>query len=327
MSAAPGHVTVPTSLPSACGGEPHADGSPRTDRLLPGSPEWLRVVSSSKVAAILGLSPYESPRSLWMKMRGELPSEPQTSAQARGKHLEAGLLDWYFADFPGLIRAGGETTVRRPDLPWAICSPDDIATDPRTGESFPVEAKTDGRGVFGESGTDQVPLHYVVQGMWTCHVGGWDRIVYTVLGPWLDRSEFVLRYDPTLAQEIEDRCRAFYESLTDDRAAPALDGTVATYEALRAVSVVGDGDWECPPSIARELCEAREGEEAAKRRHLLARSTVLDAMGDAKRVTCAGQVLGQKQATKSGRPALYPPRKAVDLDALPTTDTTEESAA
>jgi len=300
-----------------------------TDRLLPGSPEWLRTISSSKVAAILGLSPYESPRSLWMKMRGELPTEPQTSAQARGTHLEAGLLNWYFADYPGLTRVGGETTVRRPDLPWAICSPDDIATDPRTGDTYPVEAKTDGRGVFGEPGTDQVPLHYVVQGMWTCHVGGWDRIVYTVLGPWLDRCEYEVRYDPQLAADIEARCLAFWESLQGDGVPPELDDTLATYEALRAVSDVGEGDWECPPGIARELCEARTGVTAAEARHNLARSVVLQAMGDAKRVVCAGQVLGQKQKTKGGA-ALYPPRRPVDLDALPLidpTETSEETAA
>lgn len=296
-----------------------------TGRLLPGSPEWLRVVSSSKVSAILGLSPYESPRSLWHKMRGDIPPEPQTSAQARGTYLEAGILDWYFADYPGLTRIGHETTVRRDDLPWAICSPDDVATDPATGDSFPVEVKTDGRGVFGEPGTDQVPLHYVVQGMWTCHIGGWDRIVYPVLGPWLDRADYVVAYDPALAREIEQRCYAFYRSLGDDQAAPALDDTLATYDAIRAVAPIGDGDWECPPDLARDLCRARADIDTAQARHNLTRSRCLEAMGDAKRVVCGGQVLAQKQRTKSGT-ALYPPRRPVDLSLLPTTDS-EESAA
>lgn len=295
-------------------------------RIVPGSAEWLQTISSSKVAAILGLSPYESPRSLWLKMHGDLPADPQTSAQARGTHLEAGVLNWYFADHPGLQRLGGESTVERDDLPWAICSPDDVATDPATGEQFPVEAKTDARGVFGEPGTDEVPLHYLVQGLWTMHVGRWSKIVYPVLGPYLDRGDYVLEYEPLadLAADIEAQCFQFWLSVHDG-IPPELDGTAATYDALRTVTPVGDGDWECPPELARELCLSRADIAAAEARYNLARSRCLDLMGDAKRVVYREQVLGQKQKTKGGC-ALYPPRKDVDL-ALFTATTDTETAA
>ena len=64
-----------------------------TELIKPGSDRWNSLVTASKVSAILGLSPYESPRSLWHKMRGDIPAQPQTRAQARGTHLEAGILD------------------------------------------------------------------------------------------------------------------------------------------------------------------------------------------------------------------------------------------
>lgn len=294
--------------------------------LIPGSPEWLKTVSSSKVAAILGLSPYESPRSLWHKMHGDLPPEAQSSVQARGTHLEAGLLAWFFADHPHLTRLGGESTVRRDDLPWASCSPDDIATDPDTGESYPVEAKTDGRGVFGEPGTDEVPLYYLVQGLWTMHVGRWARIVFPVLGPYLDRADYTVEYGPLadLAADIEARCLAFYESLAADEP-PDLDGTVATYDAVRAVvPAAGEGDWECPPDLARELCQARADVADAVARETLAKSRVLEQMGQFKRAVCNGQTIGDKRKTAKGA-ALYPPRKDVDLDAL-IPATTKEAA-
>jgi hypothetical protein len=66
--------------------------------------------------------------------------------------------------------------------------------------------------------------------------------------------------------------------------------------------------------------------EAAERRYNLARSRVLEQMGDAKRAVCGDQVIGQKQKTKSGC-ALYPPRRPVDVTALPVIDTAEETAA
>ena len=39
----------------------------------PGSPAWTRRITATKVAAILGVSPWDSPRSMWAKMRGEMP--------------------------------------------------------------------------------------------------------------------------------------------------------------------------------------------------------------------------------------------------------------
>lgn len=298
-----------------------------TALIEPGHPGWATLITASKVSAVLGLSPWESPRSLWHRMRGELPPVDQTSAMARGLFLEDGIVRWFYADNPHLEQLG-KRTVTRPDLPWAAGTPDCVARDRDTGELIPVDAKTDARDTFGTPGTDEVPLPYVCQAMFVMHLGGWERFIFTRLGPFLERDEYEVAYDPALALEIEERCEAFYRSLSGD-VPPDLDDTLATYEALRAVSTVGDGDWECPPAIARELCEARTGLAAAEARHNLARSVALEAMGDARRIVCAGQVLGQKQPTKSGKPALYPPRKAVDLDALPLIDslTTESETA
>jgi hypothetical protein len=101
------------------------------------------------------------------------------------------------------------------------------------------------------------------------------------------------------------------------RPVPPLDDTAATYDAVRAVAPIGDGDWECPPELAHELCRSRADVDHAEARYNLARSRCIEQMGEAKRAVCAGQVLGQKQKTKSGS-ALYPPRRPVDLAALPT---------
>lgn len=304
-----------------------------TALIAPGTDEWLKLVTASKVSAILGVSPYESPRSLWHKMRGDIPPSAQTTVQARGHFLEGGVLDWFFADHPELIRAGGELTVCRDDLPWAAATPDDLATTADLRETFPVDAKTAGRGPsgedeaawWGEPGTDQVPLHLIPQAMWVMHLGGWKRFVFTRLGPYLDRDDYVVTYDAALAADIERRCHDFWQSLGSETP-PPLDDTTHTYDAVRAVATVGDGDWECPPELAHELCRSRADIDDAQSRYNLARSRCIDLMGDAKRVVCAGQVLGQKQKTKTGT-ALYPPRKAVDIDDLPAIDTPEAPEA
>lgn len=291
--------------------------------LQPGSEAWLQLVTASKVSAILGLSPYESPRSLWHKMRGDIPAQSQTRAQARGTYLEAGILDWFFADHPEYVsRHGQEQTITRDDLPWAAATPDDIATTD-DGERVPVDAKTVGRddGQWGEPGTDQVPLHLLTQAMWVMHLGGFRRFIFTRLGPFLDRTDYQVAYNEALAADIEDRCRAFHQSLADGPP-PDLDGTAETYAALRAVSPVGEGPWECPDSLARDLCQARADTADAEARYNLARSRVLDAMGDAKQAVWRGYVLGQKQRTKNGA-ALYPPRTNIPLSMFATPDAPE----
>jgi putative phage-type endonuclease len=297
-------------------------------RLQPGSPEWLTKVTASKVAAILGLSPFESPRSLWDLMKGRRPADDPSDEMLRGQFLEEGILRWFFARHPELTRIGAEQTVTRPDLPWAAATPDDISTDAR-GQRVPVEAKTDARGDgWGTPGTDEIPLYYLTQCIWTMHIGGWDRIHVAALGPFLELAEYEVRYDADLAKDIEARCLAFYESLMANEP-PPLDGHTATYESLRAVHPDIDPDLEVqiPPAAAWELLTAKQVEADAKTRHTLAKSVVLEAMGPARRATCAGQVIAQRQPTSSGKPALYHARKPVDLDALPTPDAPEAAAA
>jgi hypothetical protein len=302
-----------------------------TALIAPGTDQWLKLVTASKVSAILGLSPYESPRSLWHKMRGDIPPSAQTRVQARGHFLEAGVLDWFFADHPELSRHGGEVTLTRDDLPWAAATPDDLATDP-DGLVIGVDAKTAARDAngndetagWGEPGTDQVPLHLLTQAMWVMHIGKFDRFLFVRLGPFLDRDEFVVTYDADLAADIEARCFLFWLSLYDGEP-PELDGRIQTYDALRIVVPVGEGGWEAPDDLARELCESRTAVDTAQARYNLARSRVLDAMGDAKQVTYRGQVLGQKQRTKNGC-ALYPPRNPVDLSVFTTSEAPEAVA-
>lgn len=291
-----------------------------TGRLQPGSPEWLQKITASKVSAILGLSPFESPRSLWDLMKGRRPADEPSDEMLRGQFLEEGILRWFFARHPELQRMGSEQTVTRPDLPWAAATPDDIATHP-DGELVPVEAKTDARGDgWGQPGTDEIPLYYLTQCVWTMHIGGWERIHVPCLGPFMDLAEYEVRYADfaDLAKDIEARCLAFYESLQADEP-PALDGHTATYESLRAVhpDIEPGTEVEIHPADARELVEACAVEKAAKTRHLHAKSVVLEAMGSARRAVCAGQVIAQRQPTSSGKPALYHPRKPVDLDVLP----------
>jgi hypothetical protein len=94
---------LPTDSHKRCAEHPRADGKPcacschaASDLdLTPGSPEWCRRVSPSKAAAILGISPWDSQRAMWHKMRAEIPWDEETPAMERGTLCEPAVLAWW----------------------------------------------------------------------------------------------------------------------------------------------------------------------------------------------------------------------------------------
>ncbi|YCU56695.1 hypothetical protein ACRYGV_18125 [Mycobacteroides abscessus] len=57
--------------------------------LQPGSAQWSKVITPSKVAAILGVSRYESAYRLWHRMQGLVDPEPPKEVFDIGHDLEA----------------------------------------------------------------------------------------------------------------------------------------------------------------------------------------------------------------------------------------------
>jgi putative phage-type endonuclease len=287
-----------------------------------GSPDWLQLITASKVAAILGVSPHDSPRSLWHRMHGDVPAEPQTATQARGHYLEPAILAWFFDQHPELRRPYGRldrlgTFVHANG--WAAASPDAEAVD-GDGTTYPVEAKSaaDDSG-WGTPGTDEIPTGYMAQCMWTMHVLGGPRIYVPMIGPRLTFAEYVVEYDAGIAASIEAKCLQFLESLTADEP-PDIDSHPATYESLRRVHP--DIDDETVELTSEDAAAYVTAAAAAKRLEAdlnKAKSTVAAVMGRAKKATYGGQTVATRQASSSGIPYVKPART------LPTIDL-EESA-
>lgn len=199
--------------------------------MKPGDAEWLKVVTASKVAAILGLSPWDSPYSMWRKMRGDLPRAEGSDATRRGQYLEAGILAWW-RDKHGIT--DDRQWVEQPSYTlgdWAAATPDAMTLGIPGESEVLVEAKSTAQDWGGE-----LPAYYLTQVIWQMHVSGIHRCYVPVLGPRLVFEEYVVDYADYAedAVLIERRCREFYDSLADDTP-PELDDTVATYEAVRKV--------------------------------------------------------------------------------------------
>ena len=292
--------------------------------LLPGNPEWLRTMSASKVAAALGLSPYDSPFSLWHRMTGAIATDSTEPHLLRGHYLEAGIAAWFADQHPDWTISPA-SSYRHPEHELYTAAPDRLLHLPG-GEIRGLEIKTAANDdEWGAPGTDQIPVGYRAQVIWQMDVLGTRRTHVAVLSAYLELCEYIVDYDPDEAAFIRDQAQAFLDTLPGgpSEQRPSIDKHSATYEALRRLHPEIDGtDVDLDPETARQYCAARHALKAAETAETYAKSLVIDELGSAKRARFLGQTIAQRQAKgDSGTPYLVAGRN------LPTFDDDKDNAA
>ncbi|MGP6175387.1 YqaJ viral recombinase family protein [Corynebacterium sp. A21] len=300
--------------------------------LVPGTPEHLRTMTASKIPVIFGLSDWESPAQLWLRMRGDIPPQDVNDAMLRGHNQEQSILEWFFERMrPEFEWVSGETTITRPDLPWAAANPDSVAKI--DGKHILVEAKSvarpkqkvkDGEIVsdpndprlWGKPGTDNIPWVYTAQVQWQLHMtqyfGGLmareARLVKH--GPWVDQwDEYVIHYNPEFAKMLERKAHQFWLSLADGDACPEPSATLGEAAAFAKLHPEIERELEWQVSLDRAIAfhDARNRENQAKLDVEQAKAMILRDMGNA-RVAKVGELLvARRQPTKKGV-SLYPPQ-------------------
>lgn len=287
--------------------------------LTPGSPEWTKRMTASKVAAVLGVSPWQSPRSLWHEMRGDVPRPESNDAQRRGHYLEPAVLNW-FTDQHDLELDG---LLLQPTYAldnWAAATPDAVTINMEGGNAL-VEAKSVAYDdEWGDEGTDAIPDYYLVQCQWQMHVSGIHRCYVPIITSRLRFAEYVVDYSTEYGPLLEARCREFYDSLSAD-VPPDLDDSVATFQTLKAlhpdiergesVELTEDEAW----TLAHANVKADEWETRLRGK----KSALLDRMGRAQYATHNGVRIARRQGNKTGV-SLVVTAKPADL-------TTEENVA
>ena len=259
--------------------------------IKPGTPEWRKVITPSKVAAILGepgdpVSRYESPFRLWHRMKGITAPEEPKDAFRMGHRVEALAHGLYLDDRPDWLLSPGEVQ--------AHVDPDKFG--------FPVVATLDRRAVrgalrrvvefklarnlndlevWGDDLTGDLPDDYHAQVTALMLFTGWTDIPgeLLVVGPYLSHRIYTVDYDRSFAALIIRKCRRFYESLSQDTP-PELDNTTATYECLRELHPDIDRGVEAlvPEDEAVAFLDARDALNAAKDEFALHKNYLLKRM-------------------------------------------------
>jgi putative phage-type endonuclease len=264
--------------------------------MSPGSDEWRRRITASKVAAILGLSPWESPRSVWHAMHGDLPRSEANEAQNRGHFLEPAILAWWCSQHDDFVSGGEQPVFELGD--WAAATPDMYGL--LSGDvGVLVEAKSAAYDdEWGRPGTDEIPAYYLAQVIWQMHISGIHTCHVPMIGPRLKFAEYVIHYEPYAedAKVIEARMREFYDTLAADTP-PPLDDSVATWEAVRRIHPEIDRGTEVELTYdeAIAFADAIHDEENAIAHARLMRATVLERMGRAQFAKHAGIKVARRQ--------------------------------
>ena len=284
----------------------------------PGSAEWLGLISPSKAAAILGVSRWESPYSLWHRMAGLVDPEPPRDRFAVGHAMEHALAALWRTEHPDWQLSHGEVQIRhgRFEFP-VVCTLDRRA---RRGHwRRVVEMKTaEDLYAWGDPRLDgEAPADYVCQVTTQMHFSGYTEHAahLMVMGPRFRHRTYVIEYDPELGNYIEHRCAEFWKSLQNN-VVPDLDDTVSTYECVRELHPdIEDIDVQLDPVLAADWLAADRAHKASEAAVRGLKSRVLDAMGTARTASCGGLTIGSRRPHAKGSIALFANHKA-NLDEL-----------
>lgn len=298
------------------------------DPLVPGSPEWLANISASKVGAILGISPWATPYSLWHDMAGTCPPESETQVQNDGTFWEPHIREW-FADAHPEHDVRETSTWRNDQRPWQTADPDgllypadaDLNSAPTAGIEIKCVHDYLGAAGWGKPGTGEVPDYYRVQAMWQMDTIGYQRTVFAVCGfrELMERkpAEYVVEYDPAEAAELRRIANAFRMSIAmgvEPRADFARD---EDYRALKwkAREVSGAG-VDIPDEVAVPWLESLLAADRATEAEARARGDLVAFLGDGKAAQWSGTLLGTRRRTT---PPSFSKAKGLDPAALLST--------
>jgi putative phage-type endonuclease len=267
-----------------------------------GSQEWhdLRnepgAVGGSDIAAITGLSTWESAITKWAKKTGQIPDEVTPNMSMKlGTILESPILNLFADEHPELEIYETGTWANK-ENPWARSNPDGLYKD-ADGNWGIVEVK------FSRDYWSGVPQAYRAQVLWYMRIFGIKQAKLVALAG-SSYMEFDIEWDEFEAQTLWDAAVRFRQACLDMKM-PYWDGSNSTLETIRALSPgIVDTEVDLDDLGMHYLNSVDELEKATvKTTELKAR--VIQAMDGAKRGLVFGEHLLSLRSRAGGAPYLH----------------------
>jgi putative phage-type endonuclease len=244
--------------------------------------EWLerrrQGLGASDAAAVLGLSPYQSPYSLFREKRDGVLVEEDDEVKEWGLLLEPAIAARY-RQITGRSVTQPEpfTIVASPARPQFFCTPDAFV---QVGdEACPLQFKV--TAYFNPHG--ELPDHWQVQEQHEMLVTGasWASFGILVAGRkfyWADMPR-----NDAFCDLLQEKLEEFWDRVQRDNP-PPLDGHWATTEALKRLYPRDNGSWVRLPAEgerwADELTEVKEELQLLRTRERGIENQIRAAIGD-----------------------------------------------
>jgi putative phage-type endonuclease len=267
-----------------------------------GSQEWhdLRnepgAVGGSDIAAITGLSTWESAITKWAKKTGQIPDEVTPNMSMKlGTILEAPILNLFANEHPELEIYETGTWANK-ENPWARSNPDGLYKD-ADGNWGIIEVK------FSRDYWSGVPQAYRAQVLWYMRIFGIKQAKLVALAG-SSYMEFDIEWDEFEAQTLWDAAVRFRQACLDMKM-PYWDGSNSTLETIRALSP-GIVDTEVDlDDLGMHYINAVDELEKATTKVTELKARVIQAMDGAKRGLVFGEHLLSLRSRAGGAPYLH----------------------
>jgi putative phage-type endonuclease len=267
-----------------------------------GSDEWHELrnqpgaVGGSDIAAIAGLSTWESAITKWAKKTGQIPDEVAPNMSMKlGTKLEAPILELFADEHPELeIYETGTWANKTYD--WARANLDGLYKD-ADGNWGIIEVK------FSRDYWSGVPQSYRAQVLWYMKVFGIRQAKLVALAG-SSYMEFDIEWDEFEANTLWESALRFRQACLDLKM-PDWDGSNSTLETIRALSPnIEDGEADLDELGVHYFNAVNDSEKANKLMTDL-KARVIKAMEGKKRGIIYGEHLLSLRSRAGGAPYLH----------------------
>lgn len=255
-------------------------------------------IGGSDLPAILGLSRWKSPSTLWEEKKGLAPAQKPLEHLAWGHRLEPIILD-VAQERIGAPILSRNAIFQHPEMPNFCTEVDGLIKG-----IVPIDAKTSAsRGSWGDEGTDDVPYEYLIQVTWQIGIMreagskvDHGKIAALICGSSL--KIFEVEFDNKLFSHLLDAAQLFWTSLQRDQKPDALL-TPLKFDPMSSIEAT-DNILEMVHKLQRYRALKGESE--------ILLEEIKTFMGEKERLTRGGEVLATykpQTSTRADLEAIY----------------------
>jgi len=212
-------------------------------------------LGATDCAVVMGLSPYKTPYELWLEKTGRVEETAILSDdRLHLRHAHEETISREYARRKNVKLRRVNQTVIHKRLPFMLCNLDRVII----GQRKIVECKSSSgfmRMSWGETGTDEAPIHYILQVQHQLACAEYDDADIAALIDIDDYRIFPTPRNEKVIQKIEDACEKFWvENVLADVAPPAT-----TRGDLKLMYPINNGNFiECGSNVHLLLSDLAE---------------------------------------------------------------------